>query len=331
MLFADDGTRLAPVPEKIAILGMGPTLQDFIHLRLQHPEPGGVVHEVWGMNNVINAVRCDVGFIMDDFVEMLERPYMGNKELGIPPVVFWDKSNPGLMSYLRDGCDIPIVTSKAYKTRYPTSVEYPLRKVMESVFGPRTGFHFSNSTSYAIALAWHLGVKQIHLYGVDFGYPADDPYDRRRYLEAARANVESLLLAGYMGGHFTFHMSARTSLFDTNLGRPFYGYADGRKAVSPEMLVTKSLDEIENDHRTVPADTKSRSPEAPCEAVSAGDGGHAVQAAAAEGDQPGGSEGVSGNVDGSGASLAAAAPPAPATGTGNKRARARGSRNPVHG
>ena len=288
MLIADDGKRVAPVPRRVAILGMGPTLKDFIDLTLVNPGPGGVVDEVWGLNNVCSAVRCDVGFIMDDFVEMLERPYMGRRHPENPnvwvskPAEFWDPTNPMLMQWCRENCDIPILTSKAYRPRYPTSCEFPLPDVMRAVFGDRIGFHLSNSTSYAIAYAWYIGVQEIHMYGTDFGYPSDDPYDRRRVLEAGRANVESLLLAGYMQGKFTFHMSGATSLFDTNTKRPFYGYADGRVAVHPDMLKQVNFGgQVENDTRTVPHDNVSRNPEARGEPVLAGIAGEANAAGAA--------------------------------------------------
>lgn len=254
MLFADDGTRIAPPPRRVAILGMGPTLQDFTFLKLTNPGPKSFVDEVWGMNNVCTAIACDVGLIMDDFVEMLERPYMGNKEKGIPAAIFWDKTNSELMQWAREECKIPLITSKAHKKRYPTTINYPLDAVLKSVFGEREGFHFSNTTSYAIALAWHLGVQEIHLFGCDFGYPWHDPYDRRRILEASRGNVESLLMAGYMLGKFTFHLSARSSLFDTMEQRPFYGYADGRKAFTDSMLLDKTqhAEKVENDQRVAP-------------------------------------------------------------------------------
>jgi len=244
MLFADDGKRIAPVPRRVAILGMGPTLQDFIQLRLQHPEPGGVVDEVWGMNNVVTAINCDVGFIMDDFLDMLERPHKD--------AIFWDKSNTGLMQWCRETCDIPLITSKAYRPRYPTAIDFPLDDVYRSIFGDRPGFHFSNTTSYAIAYAWYLGVSEIHLYGCDFAYPWHDPYDRRKFLEESRANVESLLLAGFMLGKFTYHMSARTSLFDTLKGRPFYGYRDGRRGLPSDAVQEVKQQEIVNDTRTLP-------------------------------------------------------------------------------
>lgn len=257
MLFADDGKRIAPAPRRVAILGMGPTLQDFIQLRLRSPGPGGVVDEVWGMNNVCSAVKCDVGFVMDDFVEMLERPH--------PKAIFWDKSNTDLMAWARESCDIPILTSKAYRPRYPTTCTYPLDHVLKTVFTDAqgrqaAGFHFSNTTSYAIALAWAIGVREIHLYGCDFAYPWHDPYDRRKFLEESRANVEALLLAGFMLGKFTFHLSANTSLFDTMKKRPFYGYADGRVALPDEMIAVTDKEHIENDNRAIPPDANSYAP-----------------------------------------------------------------------
>lgn len=241
-LFADDGTRLKPAPRTVAILGMGPTLQDFIQLQLQ--SGGQVVDEVWGTNNVLCGARCDVGFIMDDFVEMLERP--------AKDAIFWDKSNPALMNHCRD-TKVPIFTSKAYPERYPTTMDFPIEAVMKEVFQGRNGWAPHNTTSYAILYAWYLGVKQLHLYGVDFAYPWHDPYDQRKFLEEGRANVESLLLAGLMLGKFTFHLSARTSLFNTLQGRPYYGYADGRKAMTEAMITTMNSEKIENDHRVIPS------------------------------------------------------------------------------
>lgn len=257
MLFADDGKRLAPVPRRVAILGMGPTLHDFLQLRLLNPGPGGVVDEVWGMNNVCAAVKCDVGFIMDDFVEMLERPHKD--------AIFWDTSNTNLMQWAREEATIPLITSKAYRPRYPTACTFPFDDVMKKVFvdvhgNPAVGFHLSNTTSYAIALAWALGVKEIHLYGCDFAYPWHDPYDRRKHLEEARANVEALLLAGFMLGKFTFHLSARTSLFDTMRKRPFYGYADGRVAMPDSLITQTGKENPHGDPRHLPPDTSAYAP-----------------------------------------------------------------------
>lgn len=274
MLFADDGKRLASPPRRVAILGMGPTLSDFVMLQLRHPGPGEIFDEVWGMNNVCTAIRCDVGFIMDDFVEMLEKPEKDS--------LFWDASNPSLMRWARD-TKMQLVTSKRYAEKYPTTVEYPLKDVLLSIFGKdragedgmQSGFCLSNTTSYAIAMAWHLGVKEIHLYGCDFAYPWHDPYDRRKFLEESRANVESLLFAGFMLGKFTFHMSARTSLFDTMKRRPFYGYADKRLALPDNLLTTQQIGDIANDTRIIPGE--------PLGTV----GGSALAAAAAAGKQQG--------------------------------------------
>lgn len=257
MLFADDGTRLAPVPRRVAILGMGPTLHDFMQMRLRSPGPGGVVDEVWGMNNVCAAMKCDAGFIMDDFREMLERPHKD--------ALFWDSSNTDLMRWAREEADIPLITSRAYRPRYPTSCNFPFDEVLKSVFvdskgNPTPGLHLSNTTSYAIAMAWHIGVKEIHLYGCDFAYPWHDPYDRRKFLEESRANVESLLLAGFMLNKFTFHLSARTSLFDTMKRRPFYGYADGRVALSDNLISDSVKETTQNDPRNLPADTSAYAP-----------------------------------------------------------------------
>lgn len=247
MIIADDGKPAGAVPRSVAILGMGPTIHDYIGKKLQEPHPGGFVDQVWGLNNVSATIACDLCFIMDDFVEMLERPH--------PKALFWDTSNPLLMQWAREA-KIPILTSRAYKDKYPTTINFPLDEVLTSIFGStQAGFNLNNSTAYAIAYAWFIGVKQIYLYGCDFGYPWHDPYERRRTLEASRANVESLLLAGSMLGKFTFHVSAGTSLFDTNEKRPFYGYADGRRAVPDSMIPIPKQEEVQNDNRILPPET----------------------------------------------------------------------------
>lgn len=281
-LYDIDGNRLAPAPRKVAILGMGATLIDFINMKMSHPGPGEYVDEIWGSNNVISVVKCDVGYVMDDIPNMLERPFPGLKEKDgkswrIPPAEMIDLSNVGLATACR-AATIPIITSKAYPDRYPTSINYPLEFVLREVLGDRYGWAPNNTTAYMIAHAWALGVKEIHIFGCDFAYDYSDMYCRRKTLEEGKACVEQLLFAGYLMGKFTYHLSGNSSLFDTKKGRPFYGYADGRRAISADMITDLRKEVIHGDTRQFPDDAANGStaanaaaaPAAPAAAAAAG-------------------------------------------------------------
>lgn len=142
------------VPESVAILGLGPSLEAYVdHVK----RLGGrreYCDEVWGINAVGDVIHCDRIFHMDD-VRVQEARAAANPTGNIGPMLKWMRTHAG-----------PIYTSRAHPD-YPGLVEYPIEDVINSC-----GIAYFNSTAaYAVAFAVHIGVKRISLFGIDFTYP----------------------------------------------------------------------------------------------------------------------------------------------------------------
>lgn len=124
---------------KIALLAKGKTLDQF-------PGPDGF-GEVWGLNQIAQAIDVDRLFVMDDLE--LRQPYYDGPEFGE-----WLKTYPGR-----------IITSRAYPD-WPTSEPYPIIEVARH-FGLPLGISFYSTVEYMLALGIYEGVSEIHMYGVD--------------------------------------------------------------------------------------------------------------------------------------------------------------------
>lgn len=56
-------------PKTVALLGMGPSVQDFMTDTLTQELKPGFAEEVWGINMTVHTFRCDLCFWMDDLEE----------------------------------------------------------------------------------------------------------------------------------------------------------------------------------------------------------------------------------------------------------------------
>lgn len=190
------------VPDRVAILGLGPSLETFVDVAKRMGGRRGLVDEVWGINALGDVIQCDRVFHMDD-VRIQEIRAAARPESNIAEMLKWLRRHPG-----------PVYTSREHPD-YPGLVEFPIEDVVNSV-----GVAYFNSTAaYAVAFAVHLGVKHISLFGCDFTYP--NSHDA----EKGRACVEFYLGMAKARG-ITIGLPNNTSLMDgiaTKQDR-LYGY-----------------------------------------------------------------------------------------------------------
>lgn len=93
-----------------------------------------------------------------------------------------EPAHKGRPSACLDWCrtsQIPVYMQQAYAD-IPASVEYPLKEVnahFEAVTGTPTNL-YTNTVAYEIALAWHEGYEEIHVYGVDMAVGSEYTKER---------------------------------------------------------------------------------------------------------------------------------------------------------
>ena len=150
---------LKPVPDHVAIIGLGPSCMAFFELVKGLGGASAYCDEVWGINAMGDVLRCDRIFHMDDILvqeaRAKERP--GSN---IAAMVNWLKTHPG-----------PVYTS-IVRPGYPGLVAFPLEEVLNADHDHNGGAPYFNSTAaYAVAYAVHIGVKRISLFGIDYTLP----------------------------------------------------------------------------------------------------------------------------------------------------------------
>jgi len=187
----------APVArcDHVAILGLGPSLAAFLEVAKRAGGKNGFCDEVWGINAVGNVFACDRIFHMDD-LKVQEARAAARPDSNIATMVEWLKTHPG-----------PIYTSRL-RAGYPGLVEFPLEDVLNA--GHDGGFgapYFNSTAAYAVAMAVHVGVKRISLFGIDYTLP------NAHSAEKGRACVEYWLgIASARGIQIT--VPEQTSLLD---------------------------------------------------------------------------------------------------------------------
>lgn len=106
--------------------------------------------QIWGVNEVYKTVpRVDVLF------ELHSRELI--KDKGGDKHLEWLKTAP-----------IPVFMQEHYP-EFPSSIAFPKDKIVQ-----RFGRYFTNTISWMIAFAIDVGVKELHIYGVDMA--ADEEY-----------------------------------------------------------------------------------------------------------------------------------------------------------
>jgi len=182
---------MTKVPARVAILGLGPSLEAFVDVCKRLGGVRELVDEVWGINAVGDVIRCDRIFHMDD-VRIQEIRAAAAPDSNIAAMLRWLRRHPG-----------PVYTSRPH-ARYPGTVAYPLQDVMRSCGGKA---YFNSTAAYAVAYAVHLGVGELYLFGCDFTYP------NAHQAEKGRACVEFYLGLGVARG-MKIGLPATTTLMD---------------------------------------------------------------------------------------------------------------------
>ena len=233
--------HLSDPPEHVAILGLGPSLDQYTDVCKRLGGKHAFCDETWGINALGSVLYCDRVFHMDD-IRVQEARAESQPASNIARMVEWLRYHPG-----------PVITSRAHP-EYPGLVEFPLQDVLQKF---EVGY-FNSTAAYAIVYAMHIGVKRISLFGVDFTYP------NQHDAEKGRGCVE-FWLGMAMARGIKVAVSQRSSLLDAVASQAdrFYGYDtvdvvlstdDGRARVEYIDKIPPSADEIEEryDHSRHP-------------------------------------------------------------------------------
>lgn len=151
----------------VAIVGLGPSMLDYVRIANGLGGRAPLVDEVWGINAIGDVIKCDRVFHMDD-VRIQQIRADAKPEGNIAAMLRWMKQ-----------AKIPIVTSRAHPD-YPTLEEFPLERFINEV-----GYaYFNNTCAYAVGYAILHGVSKISMFGCDFTYA------NAHHAEKGRACVE---------------------------------------------------------------------------------------------------------------------------------------------
>lgn len=186
----------------IAILGLGPSVRQYLEITKRWGGRRAYCDEVWGINALGDVFACDLIFHMDD-VRIQQIRAAAKPDSNIARMLDWLKTT-----------STPVITSRAHPD-FPLLLEFPLAEVVQRF--PLA--YFNSTAAYAIAYALHKGATKISCFGMDFTYP--DVHDA----EKGRACVEFWLgIAAEMGVELA--MPKTTSLMDAMYpqDKRFYGY-----------------------------------------------------------------------------------------------------------
>lgn len=143
-----------PAPKHVAILGLGPSLDEYTNLCKRLGGRHRYCDETWVINALGAVIQCDRIFHMDD-VRIQEARAIARPESNIAAMLEWMRHT-----------DIPITTSRPHPD-YPTTEPFPLIEVLNAFqYG-----YFNSTAAYAVAYAMWLGVEKISMFGCDFTYP----------------------------------------------------------------------------------------------------------------------------------------------------------------
>jgi hypothetical protein len=186
----------------VAILGLGPSVKQYLELTKRFGGRRAYCDETWCINALGDVFVCDRIFHMDDVrIQAIRADAAPGSNIA------------RMLDWLRI-TKTPVVTSRAHPD-YPALEEFPLADVL-------TRFplgYFNNTAPYAVAYALWKGATKISLFGCDYTY--DNVVDA----EKGRACVEWWLgVAAEMGVELA--MPKTTSLMDAYHSQAdrFYGY-----------------------------------------------------------------------------------------------------------
>lgn len=186
----------------VAILGLGPSVNQYLELTKRHGGRRSFCDETWGINALGDVFRCDLVFHMDD-VRIQKIRADARPDSNIAEMLKWMRTYDGR-----------VVTSRKHPD-FRCLEEFPLAAVLDEF---PCGY-FNSTAAYAVAYACHKRVKRISIYGNDFTYP--DSHDAER----GRACVEFWLGIAHKLG-IQISMPRTSSLMDACYDQPgrFYGY-----------------------------------------------------------------------------------------------------------
>ena len=150
-------------PKHVTILGLGPSLEEYLNIAKRLGGKLAYCDEVWGINAVGGVIQCDRVFHMDD-VRIQQVRAEAAPDSNIARMLDWLKTHPG-----------PIYTSRAHHD-YPGLVEFPLEQVINDL----NYDYFNNTAAYALAYAIHLRVEKVSVFGCDYTYPNAHDAERGR-------------------------------------------------------------------------------------------------------------------------------------------------------
>lgn len=152
----------------IAILGLGPSLEQYVDLAKRLGGRRAYCDQTWGINAVGSVIECDRVFHMDD-VRIQQIRAEARPESNIARMLDW------LRTY-----DRPVVTSRAHPD-YPCLEEFPLDAALN--MAPQG--YFNSTAAYAAAYALlQPGLTKLSVFGCDYTYPnAHDAEKGRACLE----------------------------------------------------------------------------------------------------------------------------------------------------
>ena len=178
------------IPRHVVILGLGPSLEQYLDIVKRLGARRRFADEVWAINSLGDIVECDRIFHMDD-VRIQEIRAAARPQSNIAAMLEWLRRHPG-----------PVYTSRK-RPGYPGLVEFPLADVINTLGQA----YFNNTAAYAAALAIYLGVEKISLFGCDYTYR--DAHDAER----GRGCLEFWLGVAHARG-IKLAISGRSSLMD---------------------------------------------------------------------------------------------------------------------
>ena len=186
----------------VAILGLGPSVRQFLEITKRNGGRRQFCDEVWGINCLGDVFVCDKVFHMDD-VRVQEIRTAARPESNIAHMLKWLRTYEG-----------EVITSRAHPD-YPCLREFPL----EAVLNEFPNAYFNSTAAYAVAYAIHKGATKISCFGMDFTYP--DANDA----EKGRACVEFWLGHASARG-IALSVPKTTSLLDAYypVEKRYYGY-----------------------------------------------------------------------------------------------------------
>lgn len=191
-----------PTGKHIAILGLGPSLDQYLEITKRMGGRSKFCDEVWAINALGDVFACDLVFHMDD-IRIQEIRAKAAPASNIAAMLPWIKRSR-----------VPVVTSRAHPD-YPALVEFPLEDVLNNL-----GHDYFNSTAaYAVAFAIHINAAKISFFGIDYTLP------NQHQAEKGRACVEYWIGKAQERG-IKISMPKTTTLLDACHTRAerLYGY-----------------------------------------------------------------------------------------------------------